>query len=380
MDYKYIRQSFINYFGKLGYKHMPASPLAIDTSDEDLLFCNSGMYQFRNVFIESSKGILPADTKLMTIQPCIRLSGKHNDYTEIGTSTRHFTSFEMLGIFDFENTNRELVIHQCYQFILELGSIPNKDLTFTVHPDDSEGINILNKAGLNYIFDPSNVWYINNNNSSYGFCVEIYCRGIEIWNMVFPDSIINNGHMTPMGKTMLDVGGGLERLAAALDGTDDSYQTDYYKRGQGLLRWPLSDVESKILLDHSRSSILLIDAGILPGNKKHGYVLRKLLRNICRIEYSNRMIDFIEMITCIYNFATQEFGQKDGEVYIKILTSERDKLMIVARNTERELKKYKKTANYITYEQTLYLQDSFGAPNELIEQLAGTMGISIQKK
>ncbi|MDA9177949.1 alanine--tRNA ligase [Candidatus Pelagibacter sp.] len=301
-----IRKTFLNYFEKNDHKIVESSNL-VPNNDPTLMFANSGMVQFKNVFT----GLEKRDyKKATTSQKCVRAGGKHNDLENVGYTPRHHTFFEMLGNFSFGDYFKEQAINYAWNLITKDFGIDKKRLYVTVYYEDEEAYNFWKKiAGLSddriiKISTSDNFWSMGETGPC-GPCSEIFYdhgdhlkgglpgtkdedgdRFIEIWNLVFMQyEQITKDKRIDLPKPSVDTGMGLERTAALLQGTHDNYETDHFKK----LISSLADIVKKkpdqvnqssfrVIADHLRASAFLIAEGVLPSNEGRGYVLRRIMR------------------------------------------------------------------------------------------------------
>ena len=301
-----IRNTFLNYFEKNDHRIVESSNL-VPNNDPTLMFANSGMVQFKNVFT----GLEKRDyVRATTSQKCVRAGGKHNDLENVGYTPRHHTFFEMLGNFSFGDYFKEQAISYAWNLITKDFEIDKNRLYVTVFHEDDEAFNFWKKiAGFSddriiRIATSDNFWSMGETGPC-GPCSEIFYdhgdhlkgglpgtkdedgdRFIEIWNLVFMQfEQINKDKRINLPKPSVDTGMGLERIAALLQGTHDNYETDHFKK----LIHSISDfVEKKpdtknlssfrVIADHLRASSFLIAEGVLPSNEGRGYVLRRIMR------------------------------------------------------------------------------------------------------
>ena len=305
MNSNKIRSTFLEYFNKNGHEIFHSSPL-VPHNDPTLMFANSGMVQFKNIFTGKEK----RDYKrAVTSQKCVRAGGKHNDLENVGYTTRHHTFFEMLGNFSFGDYFKDNAIEFAWNLITKEFGINKEKLIVTVFNEDEDAYNYWKKiAGLNddkiiKISTSDNFWSMGDTGPC-GPCSEIFYdhgdkypggppgskdedgdRFIEIWNLVFmqfeqvmPSERIN------LPKPSIDTGMGLERISALLNGTNDNYDTDLFipliSKSIDLLN---DDSQSnspshRVIADHLRSSSFLIADGVTPSNEGRGYVLRRIMR------------------------------------------------------------------------------------------------------
>ena len=301
-----IRNTFLNYFEKNGHEIVESSNL-VPNNDPTLMFANSGMVQFKNVFT----GLEKRDYKRATTsQKCVRAGGKHNDLENVGYTPRHHTFFEMLGNFSFGDYFKEQAINYAWNLITKDFGIDKNRLYVTVFHEDNVAFDLWKKiAGLKddrviRIATTDNFWSMGETGPC-GPCSEIFYdhgdqlkgglpgtkdedgdRFIEIWNLVFMQyEQLSKDKRIELPKPSVDTGMGLERIAALLQGTHDNYETDHFKK---LIQSTSDTVNKKVNLsnlssfrviaDHLRASSFLIAEGVLPSNEGRGYVLRRIMR------------------------------------------------------------------------------------------------------
>ena len=301
-----IRNTFLNYFEKNDHKIVESSNL-VPNNDPTLMFANSGMVQFKNVFTGLEKRDYQRAT---TSQKCVRAGGKHNDLENVGYTPRHHTFFEMLGNFSFGDYFKEQAIHYAWNLITKDFGIDKKKLYVTVYHEDDEAFNFWKKiAGFSddriiRIATADNFWSMGETGPC-GPCSEIFYdhgdhlagglpgtkdedgdRFIEIWNLVFMQyEQISKDKRIDLPKPSVDTGMGLERIAALLQGTHDNYETDHFKKiinsaSDIIKAKPDQSNQSsyRVIADHLRASAFLIAEGVLPSNEGRGYVLRRIMR------------------------------------------------------------------------------------------------------
>lgn len=301
-----IRSTFLDYFKANGHEIVPSSPL-VPRNDPTLMFANSGMVQFKNVFTGQEKRPYLRAT---TAQKCVRAGGKHNDLDNVGYTARHHTFFEMLGNFSFGDYFKEQAIHHAWTLVTREFGLPKEKLTVTVFSEDDDAHALWKKiAGLpdsRIIRIPTsdNFWRMGDTGPC-GPCSEIFYdhgdhipggppgspeedgdRFIEIWNLVFMQyEEAAGGIRTDLPRPSIDTGMGLERIAAVLQGTHDNYAIDLFValiRAIADLTGVPSDgpmkASHRVIADHLRCSAFLIADGVLPSNEGRGYVLRRIMR------------------------------------------------------------------------------------------------------
>ncbi|HEX8604374.1 MAG TPA: alanine--tRNA ligase [Pseudoduganella sp.] len=310
-----IREKFLKFFESKGHTIVRSSPL-VPGNDPTMLLTNSGMVQFKDVF-------LGLDTRpysrATTVQRCVRAGGKHNDLENVGYTARHHTFFEMLGNFSFGDYFKRDAIAYAWELLTKVYGLPADKLTVTVYQEDDEAydiwaneigvpaeriIRIGDNKGARYASD--NFWQMADTGPC-GPCTEVFYdhgadiwggppgsaeedgdRFIEIWNLVFMQyNRDETGNMTKLPKPCVDTGMGMERLAAVLQHVHSNYEIDLF---QNLIKAAAretrtEDLESKslrVIADHIRAAAFLIVDGIIPSSEGHGYVLRRIIRRALR--------------------------------------------------------------------------------------------------
>ncbi|MCX7324050.1 MAG: alanine--tRNA ligase [Hyphomicrobiales bacterium] len=301
-----IRSTFLNYFKGQGHEVVPSSPL-VPRNDPTLMFANSGMVQFKNVFTGVEKRPYSRAT---TAQKSVRAGGKHNDLDNVGYTARHHTFFEMLGNFSFGDYFKDVAIEHAWTLVTREFALPKDKLAVTVYSEDDEAHSLWKRiAGLaddKIIRIPTsdNFWRMGDVGPC-GPCSEIFYdhgdhipggppgsaeqdgdRFIEIWNLVFMQyEETAEGQRLSLPRPSIDTGMGLERIAAVLQGTHDNYNIDLFRALIGRIA-ELTNVDAggaqrashRVIADHLRCSAFLIADGVLPSNEGRGYVLRRIMR------------------------------------------------------------------------------------------------------
>lgn len=313
-----IRQKFLDYFASKGHTIVPSSPL-VPGNDPTLMFTNSGMVQFKDVFTGQDKR---SYVRATSSQRCVRAGGKHNDLENVGYTARHHTFFEMLGNFSFGDYFKREAIHYAWELLTTVYKLPKEKLWVTVYAEDDEAFNIWEKEigipperivrigdnkGARYASD--NFWQMADTGPC-GPCSEIFYdhgaevaggppgspdgdgdRYIEIWNLVFMQFNRDEaGAMHKLPKPSVDTGMGLERLAAVLQHVHSNYEIDLF---QDLIKAAARETHTKdlaqnslkVISDHIRACSFMIVDGVIPGNEGRGYVLRRIARRAIRHGY-----------------------------------------------------------------------------------------------
>ncbi len=305
-----IRRTFLEYFRKNGHEIVPSSPL-VPRNDPTLMFANSGMVQFKNVFTGLEKR---AYVRASTAQKCVRAGGKHNDLENVGYTARHHTFFEMLGNFSFGDYFKERAIELAWNLITKEFGLPADKLVVTVFSEDEDAAGFWKKiAGLPdskiiRIATSDNFWAMGDTGPC-GPCSEIFYdhgeqvpggppgspdqdgdRFIEIWNLVFMQFEQQTPTTrVPLPRPSIDTGMGLERMAAVLQGTHDNYGIDLFRNlieavahETGVDPKGPQSASHKVIADHLRTTAFLIADGVLPSNEGRGYVQRRIMRRAMR--------------------------------------------------------------------------------------------------
>ncbi|MDR2155112.1 MAG: alanine--tRNA ligase [Burkholderiaceae bacterium] len=313
-----IRQSFLDFFERKGHTVVPSSPL-VPAGDPTLMFTNSGMVQFKDVFLGADKRPY---VRAVSVQACLRAGGKHNDLENVGYTARHHTFFEMLGNWSFGDYFKKESIEWGWELLTRVYGLPAERLMATVYHEDDEAYDIWTKViGL----DPARVVRIGDNKGGKyksdnfwmmadtgpcGPCSEIFYdhgphipggppgspdedgdRFIEIWNHVFMQfEMHEDGSLTPLPAPCVDTGMGLERLAAILQGVHSNYEIDLFAtliqaaaRETGCA--DLANPSLKVIADHIRATAFLVSDGVIPSNEGRGYVQRRIVRRAIRHGY-----------------------------------------------------------------------------------------------
>lgn len=315
MNSSEIRSKFLQFFESKGHSIVRSSSL-VPGNDPTLLFTNSGMVQFKDVFLGQDKR---SYTRATTAQRSVRAGGKHNDLENVGYTARHHTFFEMLGNFSFGDYFKRDAIHYAWELLTVVYGLPKDKLTVTVYQEDDEAyaiwqneigvpveriIRIGDNKGARYASD--NFWQMAETGPC-GPCSEIFYdhgaeiwggppgspeengdRFIEIWNLVFMQfNKDEQGVLHPLPKPCVDTGMGLERIAAVLQHVHSNYEIDTFQqlikaaaRETGCA--DLNNNSLKVIADHIRCAAFLIVDGIIPGNEGRGYVLRRITRRALR--------------------------------------------------------------------------------------------------
>ncbi len=409
-----VRNTFIDYFKKNNHEHVRSSPLVPD-NDPTLMFTNSGMVQFKNIFtgLETKKF-----NKATTSQKCVRAGGKHNDLENVGFTTRHHTFFEMLGNFSFGDYFKEQAIYYAWDLITNEYGINKDKLLVTIYHNDEESYGFWKKiAGLRddriIRIDTSDNFWSMGDVGPCGPCSEIFYdhgdkyeggppgspnedgdRFIEIWNLVFMQfEQINKETRINLPKPCVDTGMGLERITALLNGSNDNYSTDLFTNvmevTSEIIKAPITiknQSSFRIIADHLRASSFLIADGVLPSNEGRGYVLRRILRRGIRHAYTlgSKESIFFQLFPELKNLMSSFYPElKSAEsLIIETLQNEESKFRetltkgLKILNEEIEIIK----DNTLNGDVAFKLYDTFGFPLDLTQDFLKTKNISVNVK
>ncbi|MDC1112974.1 alanine--tRNA ligase [Candidatus Pelagibacter sp.] len=405
-----IRNTFLKYFEKNDHKIVESSNL-VPNNDPTLMFANSGMVQFKNVFTGLEKRDYQRAT---TSQKCVRAGGKHNDLENVGYTPRHHTFFEMLGNFSFGDYFKEQAIHYAWNLITKDFGIDKNRLYVTVYHEDDEAFNFWRKiAGFSddkiiRIATSDNFWSMGETGPC-GPCSEIFYdhgdhlagglpgtkdedgdRFIEIWNLVFMQfEQISKVKRINLPKPSVDTGMGLERVAALLQGTHDNYETDHFKKIISSasdiikLKQDQSNQSSfRVIADHLRASAFLIAEGVLPSNEGRGYVLRRIMRRGMRHSHllGSKEPVFYNLFETLRDEMSGNYPELvRAESLIKeTLRMEEEKFLVLLDRGIKILNdEVSKIDKVLPGEVAFKLYDTFGFPLDLTEDILRNKSMSI---
>ena len=408
-----IRNTFLNYFEKNDHRIVESSNL-VPNNDPTLMFANSGMVQFKNVFT----GLEKRDYKRATTsQKCVRAGGKHNDLENVGYTPRHHTFFEMLGNFSFGDYFKERAIELAWNLITKDFGLDKNRLYFTVFNEDEEAFKLWKKiSGLNEnriikISTSDNFWSMGETGPC-GPCSEIFYdhgdhlkgglpgskdqdgdRYIEIWNLVFMQyEQVSKDKRIDLPKPSVDTGMGLERMAALLQGTHDNYKTDHFLK---LINSISETVKVKpnennlssfrVIADHLRASSFLLAEGVLPSNEGRGYVLRRIMRRGMRHSHllGSKEPIFYNIFKTLLDEMSKNYPElKRAESLIKeTLKMEEEKFLVLLdrgmKILDDEISKIKKV---LPGEVAFKLYDTYGFPLDLTEDILKNKSLQVDNK
>ena len=405
-----IRTTFLDYFEKNDHKIVESSNL-VPNNDPTLMFANSGMVQFKNVFT----GLEKRDyVRATTSQKCVRAGGKHNDLENVGYTPRHHTFFEMLGNFSFGDYFKEEAISYAWNLITKEFRIDKNRLYVTVYHDDEEAFNFWKKiAGFSddriiKIATSDNFWSMGDTGPC-GPCSEIFYdhgehlegglpgtknedgnRFIEIWNLVFMQyEQISKDKRIDLPKPSVDTGMGLERIAALLQGTHDNYETDHFKKlilsASDTLNVKVDEVNQssfRVIADHLRASSFLLAEGVLPSNEGRGYVLRRIMRRGMRHSHllgSKKPVFYNIFKTLLEEMSNNYPELERAQSLIKetLKTEEEKFLVLLDRGIKILNEELEKVEKILPGEVAFKLYDTFGFPLDLTEDILKNKSLTV---
>jgi alanyl-tRNA synthetase len=416
-----IRRKFIDYFVSKGHTHVPSSSL-VPANDPTLLFTNSGMVQFKDVFLGVDRRPY---SRAVTAQRWVRAGGKHNDLENVGYTSRHHTFFEMLGNFSFGDYFKRDAIRYAWELLTRAYGLPADRLWTTVYIDDDEAYDIWTKEigvpaercirigdnkGARYASD--NFWQMADTGPC-GPCSEIFYdhgpdvfggppgsadaegdRFIEIWNLVFMQFDRDaRGVLTPLPKPCVDTGLGLERLAAVLQHKHSNYEIDLFV---ALIDAAARETDAadrdrpslKVIADHIRACAFLIVDGVIPGNEGRGYVLRRIIRRAIRHGYKlgQRKPFFHRLVEDLDRAMGDAYPEltRDKARVAQVLKGEEERFGETIENgmrmLEEALGRLQASGGEVLDGATAFtLYDTFGFPYDLTADVCRERGITVDE-
>jgi len=411
-----IRSSFLEYFRSKGHTIVPSSSL-VPANDPTLLFVNSGMVQFKDVFLGKDKRPYSRAT---TSQRSVRAGGKHNDLENVGYTARHHTFFEMLGNFSFGDYFKKDAIQFAWELLTKVYKLPAERLWTTVYHTDDEAYELWTKAigvpkervvrigdkpgGQKYQSD--NFWQMADTGPC-GPCSEIFYdhgagiaggppgsadadgdRYIEIWNLVFMQfNRDEKGTLNPLPKPSVDTGMGLERIAAVLQHVHSNYEIDLF---QDLIKAAARETGTKdlknpslnVIADHIRACSFLVVDGVIPGNEGRGYVLRRIIRRAIRHGYQ------LGQKKPFFHRLVEDLDRAMGEAYPElrkakarvadVLRQEEERFAETLENGMGVLESALASGEKLLDGETVFrLYDTFGFPVDLTADIGRERGVMI---
>src|SRR5246127_675112 len=417
-----IRSSFLEYFRSKGHAIVPSSSL-VPANDPSLLFVNSGMVQFKDVFLGKDKR---SYSRATTAQRSLRAGGKHNDLENVGYTARHHTFFEMLGNFSFGDYFKKDAIAFAWELLTKVYGLPPDKLWTTVYQTDDEAYELWTKMvgvprercvriGDNpggAKFQSDNFWQMADTGPC-GPCSEIFYdhgpgiaggppgspepegdRYVEIWNLVFMQFDRDaHGKLTPLPKPCVDTGMGLERLAAVLQHVHSNYEIDLFRdliavaaklTGAKELKSP----SLKVIADHIRACAFLIVDGVIPSNEGRGYVLRRIIRRAIRHGYKLGQTQpffarLVPELSRLMGDAYPELPLKQDYV-MRVLLAEEERFAETLEHGMKVLEAAladarKAGAKALSGETAFTLYDTYGFPFDLTADVCRERGFAVDQ-
>ncbi len=414
-----IRSSFLEYFKSKGHAIVASSSL-VPANDPTLLFVNSGMVQFKDLFLGKEKR---AYTRATTSQRCVRAGGKHNDLENVGYTARHHTFFEMLGNFSFGDYFKKDAIQFAWELLTKVYGLPPEKLWTTVYETDDEGYELWTKTigvpkercirigdkpgGAKYQSD--NFWQMADTGPC-GPCSEIFYdhgegipggppgspeadgdRYIEIWNLVFMqyqrEKSGDDFVMTPLPRPCVDTGMGLERIAAVLQHVHSNYEIDLFQELIGAAaretgQKDLKNPSLNVIADHIRACSFLIVDGVIPGNEGRGYVLRRIIRRAIRHGYKlgQKQPFFFRMVGDLELAMGRAFPEltREKTKVIQVLKQEEERFAETLEHGMGVLEGALASGEKLLDGDTVFkLYDTFGFPVDLTADICRERNVSL---
>ncbi len=400
-----IRKEFLEYFKSKGHDIISSMPLVPD--DPTLMFVNAGMVQFKDIFT----GAIPAPQNLQatSCQLCLRAGGKHNDLENVGYTARHHTLFEMLGNFSFGDYFKEDAIAYAWEFITKNLELPEDKLWVTIHDSDDEAQILwekhVSKDRIKRFGDKDNFWSMGDTGAC-GPCSEVFYdqgaenfnsdedylggegdRFLEIWNLVFMQyERDDKGILNPLPKPSIDTGMGLERVIAIKEGVLNNFDSSQFKpmidtisKLCGKTPTPQTIGSYRVIADHLRAVVFMLNDGILFDKEGRGYVLRRILRRAVRHGYllgfrkpfMGRVVDTLsEIMGDHYTF----LNEKKNYLLEQILLEEERFFKTIENGMNLFIEELPNTKDMFNGEIAFKLYDTFGFPLDLTEDMLREQG------
>ncbi len=405
MDSAEIRKLYLDYFNQRGHTIVSTSSL-IPFDDPTLLFTNAGMVQFKKFWATPVQ--LPY-SRAVTCQKCMRAGGKDSDIDKIGITGRHHTFFEMLGNFSFGDYFKKETIEWAYEFTIKYLKIPEDIIWVSYYEKDDETKNIWKKFLPDNKIVPlsakDNFWGPAGETGPCGPCTELYLdfgenlscgadckpgcecgRFLEFWNLVFPQyDRQNDGSLPPLKRRGVDTGMGLERIARILQKTPSNYETDLFLplikeiekiSGQGYGEQEDKKPFFRIVAEHIRAAVFLIDDNVLPSNEGRGYVLRRILRragiNGVNLGIKEPFLYYLSSVPIKIMQDVYPTLREHREMINRVIHEEEEKFHSLLNSASKNF--YDLTGNVkgklIPGDVAFKLYDTYGIPRDILEDLS----------
>ncbi len=421
-----IRAQFLQFFAERGHTIVPSSPL-VPGNDPTLMFTNSGMVQFKDVFLGTDKR---SYNRATSVQACLRAGGKHNDLENVGYTARHHTFFEMLGNWSFGDYFKRESLNWAWELLTQVYKLPADKLYATVYQEDDEAYGIWedifvkagwtpervkqegriirigdNKGGR---YKSDNFWMMADTGPC-GPCSEIFYdhgdhipggppgspdedgdRFIEIWNNVFMQfDMKEDGSVTPLPAPCVDTGMGLERLAAILQHVHSNYEIDIFDAlikaaARETRTTDLANPSLKVIADHIRATSFLISDGVIPSNEGRGYVQRRIVRRAIRHGYK------LGQKTPFFHKLVKDLAEQMGDAYPKLREQQQRITEVLKAEEERFFETLANGmdildtalaggAQVLPGDVAFKLHDTYGFPLDLSADVCRERGVSVDE-
>lgn len=412
MNSKEIRRIFFDYFTENRHQRVVSAPL-VPAQDPTLLFTNAGMNQFKGVFLQQEKR---GYQRAVTIQKCMRVSGKHNDFDEVGKTPFHHTFFEMMGNFSFGDYFKKEAIRLAWQLLTERYGFSAQRLWITVFREDDEAHRIWEEEigvapeRIVRLDEKDNFWQMGDTGPC-GPCSEIHFdrgeaygpaafvdgnrRYVEIWNLVFMQYNRDpSGTLHPLPAPSIDTGMGLERLSLVLQEKESNYQTDLFRPiieftadlcGRSPDEKGLA-IPFNVVADHARALTFLIGDGVIPANDGRGYVLRRILRRAAKhgrhLGFSTPFLDRVS--GRVIDLMSAEYPELDSARHFiaEVIRSEEERFAQTLSNGLKRFEEILESAQaqnlgVLPGEELFKLSDTYGFPLDFAVDLATERDIRV---
>jgi alanyl-tRNA synthetase len=419
-----IREKFLRFFESKGHTVVRSSPL-VPANDPTLLFTNSGMVQFKDVFLGTDRRNY---VRAVSVQRCLRAGGKHNDLENVGYTARHHTFFEMLGNWSFGDYFKRDALVWAWELLTAVYGLEPDKLWATVYQTDDESYDIWTKViglpadrvvrigdnkGEPYASD--NFWQMADTGPC-GPSSEIFYdhgpsvwggppgspeaegdRYIEIWNNVFMqfdrqiDPQTGEAVFLPLPKPCVDTGMGLERLAAVLQHVHSNYEIDLFQRliaaaARETHTTDLGNDSLKVIADHIRACAFLVVDGVIPANEGRGYVLRRIVRRALR--HGHKLGQSRPFFYKLVSDLATEMGAAypelaaDAQRVAQVLRQEEERFAITLENGMKVLESAlaalgPNAARVLDGETAFTLYDTYGFPVDLTADVVRERGLVV---
>jgi len=367
---KRTRNQFLEFFKSKGHLIIDSFPVK-PINDPSILFINAGMAPMKKYFLGKE---VPLNESITNSQQCIRAGGKHNDLGDVGYTKRHHTFFEMLGNFSFGSYFKKEAIAYSWEFLTQVIKVDKSRLYVTVHPDDVDAYNFwkehIDEERIHKLEE--NVWKMGEY-GPFGHCCEIFYdmqtgsgdfvegdRYLEVWNIVFMSHLKDKKGEAKLEKACIDAGMGLERLVSVIEGVNDNYDISFFKDVLHFLNCKENTVDTKIFLDHLRTTAFLVTQGVNPGAGGREYVMRRIMRRALK-SFFKFNVNFKEVVFGILNKWQESYEFKlDIEKTFKVFNEEKnqfEKMLIIGM---KKFEEFLEESNHFNAKTLFLLHDTYG--------------------